>query len=106
MSVVGLLALVSPLSSAAQGDTPSAERALLGKTNAPFGVSAGNAPRILDGTRALLGREAEGNAPVVQAGQAIRQISLHVSAVDGLRALLGRSTWAEGGRPGRSAAKN
>jgi len=93
MTFVGLVTVAVSQPSAAQGYSPSAERALLGRTDAAFGASEAHAPRVLDGARALLGRNAEGNTAVVRPELAMRTTTaVRASEVDGERALLGRST--------------
>jgi hypothetical protein len=83
-----LAALIAVATSAsARAAAPTAERALLGRTDAPLAAPKTSPLRVLDGARALLGREAGGTAvvplqPAPLAGRA--------PSIDGARALLGR----------------
>lgn len=104
MTFVGLVTLAVSQPSAAQGHSPSAERALLGRTAAAFGASEADAPRVLDGARALLGRNAGGDTSVVRPEPGIRTpTAVRASGVDGERALLGRSTGLAAVRPAPAA---
>ena len=103
----GLLALASlALPSAGYAETTEAERALLNKTDAPFGVSRLTATPVVDGARALLGRPPSVSAPQVFApGGSSRWTLGSEYRIDGEHALLGRS-FGPKSTPANSALRN
>lgn len=105
-AVVGLAALGWASSSAAQEVTSSAERALLGRTSAATSIADAASPRVIDGARALLGREVEGGVAAIRSEWSPEANDARVSAVDGTRALTGRNSVNVAMRPARSGATN
>src|SRR2546426_6697816 len=74
----GLLVLASlALPSAGRAQTIDGARALLNKTDAPFGVSRGTATPVIDGERALL------NRPSVSAPQVFQPAGTSHSTLEG-----------------------
>lgn len=92
VTLAGLLAFASlALPTVAQAQTIGAERALLNKTDAPFGASVAKYARVIDGARALLSRPGAGDPQVFHAVGATRFAVVGAYGVDGRRALLGYS---------------
>lgn len=88
----GLLALGSlTLPNAGYAQAIEAERALLNKTDAPFGVSDTKATPVVDGARALLGQSGVSAPQVFQPVGSSRLTLGGAHRIDGARALLGRS---------------
>jgi len=88
----GLLAFGSlVLPNAGYAQTTEGERALLNKTDAPFGVSRQTATPVIDGARALLGRPGVSAPPVFQPAGSSRPAVGGAYRIDGERALLGKS---------------
>ncbi len=75
---------------AAHAQTTSADRALLNKTDAPFGASVASAPGVIDGMRALLSRPAAGDPQVFQPAGTIPSSLADAHPGEGERALLAR----------------
>lgn len=87
----GLLALGSlALPNAGYALTIEPERALLNKTDAPFGVSARTASPVIDAARALLGRPGVSAPQVFPPAANSRPTLGSAYRIDGERALLGR----------------
>jgi hypothetical protein len=103
-AVAGLTALGLAASSAAEEAPSSAERALLGRTRAAASIADAAGPRVIDGARALLGREVESAVPAVRFPRSPAGHDAGVPAVDGARALTGRSTVQAFTQPARSGA--
>ena len=88
----GFLALGSlALPNAGYAQTIEGERALLNKTDAPFGVSVRAASPVIDGAQALLGRPGVSAPQVYQPAGSSRPTLGGADSIDGERALLGRS---------------
>jgi len=91
-TLAGFLALGSlALPNAGYTQTIEAERALLNRTDAPFGVSERAATPVIDGARALLGRPGLSAPQVFQPAGSSRPTLGGAHRIDGQRALLGRS---------------
>ncbi len=86
----GFLALGS-LALPSYAQTIEGERALLNKTDAPFGVSVRAASPVIDGAQALLGRPGVSAPQVYQPAGSSRPTLGGADSIDGERALLGRS---------------